>query len=259
MVRLLMIGDVVGKHGRKAVSAVLPSLKHDLNIDYVTANGENAAGGFGITKDTANELLKAGVDGFTSGNHIWDKPDIVPYLEERSLPIARPLNYPTTSPGSGYIILGNLLIVSLLGRTFMPPIDCPFEAMDDLLSKDIAKDKTVVVDFHAEATSEKGALGWHLDGRVAAVVGTHTHVGTVDTHVLPNGTAFVTDLGMTGAIHSVIGSAPEDVLYRFITLRPRRLNVVTNGPARFNSVLIEINESSGLADSITRIDKEISF
>ena len=131
--------------------------------------------------------------------------------------------------------------------------------MDDLLSKDIAKDKTVVVDFHAEATSEKGALGWHLDGRVAAVVGTHTHVGTVDTQVLPRGTAFVTDLGMTGAIHSVIGSAPEDVLYRFITLRPRRLNVVTNGPARFNSVLIEINESSGLADSITRIDKEISF
>ena len=259
MVRLLMIGDVVGKHGRKAVSAVLPSIKNELEIDYVTANGENAAGGFGITKDTATELLKAGVDGFTSGNHIWDKPDIVPYLEENSLPIARPMNYPAAAPGSGYITLGDLVIVSLLGRTFMPPIDCPFESMDSLLSKEMVKDKMVVVDFHAEATSEKGALGWHLDGRVAAVVGTHTHVGTVDTQILPKGTAFVTDLGMTGASHSVIGSSPEDVLYRFLTLRPRRLNVVTSGPARFNSVLIDIDDSSGRANSIVRIDKEITF
>lgn len=259
MVRLLMIGDVVGKHGRKTVSAVLPSLKSEWEIDYVTANGENAAGGFGITFDTAKELLKAGVDGFTSGNHIWDKTDIVPYLQENSLPIARPLNYPSASPGYGYIILGNLLIVNLLGRTFMPPIDCPFESIDAFLSEDITKDKIVVVDFHAEATSEKGALGWHLDGRAAAVVGTHTHVGTIDTQILPKGTAFVTDLGMTGASHSVIGSSPEDVLYRFLTLRPRRLNVVTNGPARFNSVLIDIDDSSGRANSITRIDKEIAF
>lgn len=259
MVRLLMIGDVVGRHGRNTVSAVLPSLKGELAIDYVTANGENAAGGFGITKDTAKELIAAGVDGFTSGNHIWDKTDIVPYLQENSLPIARPLNYPSMSPGLGYIVLGNLLIVSLLGRTFMPPIDCPFEAMDELLSGDIAKGKIVVVDFHAEATSEKGALGWHLDGRVAAVVGTHTHVGTVDTQILPKGTAFVTDLGMTGPTHSIIGSSPDDVLYRFLTLRPRRLNVVTTGPARFNSVLIEINESSGFARSITRIDKELTI
>jgi len=259
MVRLLMIGDVVGKHGRKAVAAVLPSLRSEFGIDYVTANGENAAGGFGITKDTAQELLKAGVDGFTSGNHIWDKPDILPYLQDNSLPIARPLNYPSASPGSGYIVLGDLLIVSLLGRTFMPPIDCPFESMDSLLSESIVKDKIVVVDFHAEATSEKGALGWHLDGRVSAVVGTHTHVGTVDTQILPHGTAFVTDLGMTGATHSVIGSAPEDVLYRFLTLRPRRLNIVTTGPARINSVVIEINESSGIAESIIRIDKESTY
>ena len=251
--RILMIGDVIGKVGRRALAALLPTLRIDLKIDLAIANGENAAGGFGLTAETAQEMLESGVDVITSGNHIWDKDEIIPYMEEESL-VLRPLNYPPGTPGRGYINLGNALVVNLIGRVFVGNFDCPFMAIDRLLEKLHQHPPVVIVDFHAEATSEKGAMGWYVDGRVSAVVGTHTHVATADAHILPNGTAFVSDLGMVGPINSVIGSEPEDVLDRFLTQMPRKLRVA-KGPVRFNSVLIEVDDETGMAREIVRVDR----
>ena len=251
--RILMIGDVIGKAGRRALAALLPALRRDLKIDIAIANGENAAGGFGLTVQTAQEMLESGVDVITSGNHIWDKDEIIPYLEEESL-VLRPLNYPPETPGRGYINLGNALVVNLIGRVFVGNFDCPFRAIDRLLEKLPQLPPVVIVDFHAEATSEKGAMGWYVDGRVSAVVGTHTHVATADARVLPNGTAFVSDVGMVGPINSVIGSEPEEVLDRFLTQTPRKLRVA-KGPVRFNSVLIEVDDETGTAREIVRVDR----
>ena len=253
--RVLIIGDVVGKPGRKAVEAILPGLRKDLGIDLTVINGENAAGGFGITYDIAQDLFNNGEDVITSGNHIWDQRDIIPYLDEGT-PILRPLNYPPTVPGRGYIKVGNVVVVSLIGRVFVGNFDCPFRAMDSLIEELGEGRHTIIVDFHAEATSEKVAMGWYLDGRVTSVTGTHTHVGTVDTRILPNGTAYVSDVGMVGPVNSVIGSNTQDVLSRFLNQTPRRLNVA-DGPSRFNSVLIEVDEDSGNATSISRIDREV--
>ena len=194
-----MIGDVVGRPGRRAVSALLPGLRDEYGIDLVVANGENAAAGFGLTLDTAQDLFDAGVDAITSGNHIWDQKEIIPYLDTE-LAILRPLNYPSTTPGKGYVDVKGVLVVSLIGRVFVGNFDCPFRAMDALLEKMGESHKVVLVDFHAEATSEKIAMGWYLDGRVSALVGTHTHVGTVDTSLLLQGTAYVSDLGYGGAV-----------------------------------------------------------
>lgn len=253
--RILMIGDVVGRPGRQAIHHVLPQLRQEMDVDLVVANGENSAGGFGITPSTARELTEAGVDVITSGNHIWDQKEIVPLLDEEA-PILRPLNYPAAAPGRGALMSHGVLVVSLQGRTFMPvQIDDPFQAMDQLLSQLEEAPRAIVVDFHAEATSEKGALSWYLDGRVSAVVGTHTHVGTVDTRVLPKGTAFVSDLGMCGVIDSIIGDEPDAVLERFLTGIPVRLSV-GSGRSRFNSVLIETEEENRLARNIVRVDRE---
>ena len=251
--RILMIGDLVGRPGRQAVRKYLPGLRDEHGIDLVVANGENSAAGFGITPKVVKELLDAGVDVITSGNHIWDNKDMMPHMDDET-PVLRPLNYPKAAPGRGAVMANGVLVISLQGRTFMPvQIDDPFTAMDDLLARLTEKPRAIVVDFHAEATSEKGALGWHVDGRVSAVVGTHTHVATADARVLPKGTAFVTDLGMCGAIDSIIGSDPGPVLERFLTGVPVRLNV-GNGRSRFNSVLIETNDTTGLAVSIQRMD-----
>ena len=251
-----MIGDVVGKPGRRALEALLPELRRDLDIDLVTVNGENAAGGLGITPDTAEELLACGADVITSGNHIWDKKEIVPHLDS-SMPILRPLNYPPAAPGRGYLQLGDVLVVSLLGRVFVGTCDCPFRTMDQLLGDRSSIPKVVIVDMHAEATSEKEAMGWYLDGRVSVVAGTHTHVPTADARVLPKGTAYVSDLGMVGATRSVIGARIEDVLDRFLTQTPRHLRVATAGPVRFNSVFIDIDEETGRATEIVRVDREV--
>ena len=254
--RILMIGDIVGRPGRRAVRTLLPGLRAFHSIDLVVANAENASGGFGLTSETAQELLSQGVDVLTSGNHIWDQKEIVPHLEGE-LPVLRPLNYPPGAPGKGYLLRDDVLIVNLLGRTFMQAVDCPFRIMDRLLAELDPLPKMIVVDFHAEATSEEGAMGWYLDGRVSAVLGTHTHVGTVDARVLPQGTAFITDVGMVGTMNSVIGSNTEDVLFRFLTQQPRRLNVATGGPLRFNSVLVEVDSTTGTALSIQRVDQEV--
>ena len=252
--KILLIGDIIGKPGRKAASALVPDLRQQYGIDLVIANGENAAGGIGLTPATAEDLFGSGIDVITSGNHIWKHKEILPWLDG-GYPILRPLNFPPGVPGKGYLFINGVLVVNLLGRTFLSEVDCPFRAMDHLLADMDPKPNVTVIDFHAEATSEKNALGLYLDGRVSAVVGTHTHIGTIDTRVLPKGTAFITDIGMVGPRNSVIGDDVEGVIERFLTQMPHRLSV-GKGPVIFNSVLVEI-EGNGLAKNITRLDLEL--
>lgn len=252
--KALLIGDVIGKPGRKAVAAVVPDLRREHGIDLVVANGENASGGIGLTPASVEELLAAGVDVITSGNHIWKHREIIGCLE-RGLPVLRPLNYPPGVPGRGFLIRDGIMIVNLMGRVFMGELDCPFHTMDRLLETVTPKPAAILVDFHAEATSEKGALGMYLDGRVSAIVGTHTHVGTVDARILPKGTAFVSDIGMVGPRDSVIGDDAEAVINKFLTQMPRHFSV-GKGPVVFNSVLVEIG-AEGKAVSIRRMDAEV--
>ncbi|MFA4835806.1 MAG: TIGR00282 family metallophosphoesterase [Dehalococcoidia bacterium] len=253
--KALLIGDIIGKPGRRAVRELVPGLRRQHGIDMVIANGENAAGGIGLTPSTAEELLQSGVDVITSGNHIWKHREIIPYLDGR-YPILRPLNYPSNVPGKGYWIRGSVMVVSLMGRVFIGELDCPFKAIDRLLEEIDPKPRIILIDFHAEATSEKGALGLYLDGRVSAVAGTHTHIGTIDARILPKGTAFVSDIGMVGPRDSVIGDDPEGVIHKFLTQMPHRL-AVGRGSVTFNSVLVEIEEN-GRATRITRIDTEVA-
>jgi metallophosphoesterase (TIGR00282 family) len=254
--RILMIGDVIGQPGRRAVRQLVPQLREEFSIDLVIANGENTAGGFGITLDTAEELLQNGVDILTSGNHIWDQKEIIPHMGE-GLPLIRPANYPE-APGRGYLIQDGVMVLNLMGRVFMPTLDCPFRTANQVLdeAKTEGAPPVIIVDFHAEATSEKQGLGWYLDGRVSAVLGTHTHVGTVDARILPKGTAYLTDVGMTGPINSVIGSDTNAVLDRFLTGMPQRLPVA-GGPVMLNSVLMDIDPETGKALSIQRIDRMV--
>ena len=252
-----MIGDVVGKLGRRTVSAVLPAIRSDHAIDLVVANGENAAGGRGLTPRTAEELFQAGVNVITSGNHVWENREVYPLLQGDA-PIVRPLNYPEGAPGRGFLRQDGVTVINLMGRTFMGlQLDCPFRGADKALAE-AAEGRVVLVDMHAEATSEKIAMGHYLDGRVSAVVGTHTHIPTSDTRVLPKGTAYVTDLGMVGALHSVLGMEIEPVLQRFLTQLPNRFGPVDSGPAIFNSVLIRIDDQTGRARSIERLDREVA-
>ncbi|HJN87482.1 MAG: TIGR00282 family metallophosphoesterase [Dehalococcoidia bacterium] len=255
--RILMIGDVIGKPGRRALQKLVPLVRQECGIDMVIANAENTAGGFGLTLDTAYELLESGVDVLTSGNHIWDQREIIPHMDGE-IPLVRPANYPN-APGRGSLVWGDVMVVNLIGRVFLPPLDCPFRTADQLLNESEAAGgpRVIIVDFHAEATSEKQALGWYLDGRVSAVVGTHTHVGTVDTKILPQGTAYVTDVGMTGPADSVIGSDPSAVLERFLSGLPQRLTVA-RGPVLMNSVLLDIDVETGKAQSIERLDRMVS-
>ncbi len=255
--KILAIGDIIGKPGRRGVKEILPALKLGLGVDLVIANGENAAGGKGLTPETAEELFSYGIDAITSGNHIWAQSEIVPMLEG-TVPVLRPLNYPPGVPGKGFTMVKGVMVVSLMGRTFINTIDCPFRAMDALLASLDKKPSHIIVDFHAEATSEKQAMGWYLDGKVSAVVGTHTHVGTVDTKILPGGTACVSDLGMVGPWQSIIGDDKDDVLKRFLTGLHDRLSVAKGSRVTFNSVLVT-TDSNGKAIAIERIDREAAI
>jgi len=250
-----MIGDIIGRPGRQAVKELLPDLRQQYGLSLVIANAENAAGGFGLTSTTAMELLDAGVDVLTSGNHIWAQQEIIPHLDG-GMPILRPLNYPPGVPGKGYIINNQAMVVNLMGRTFMGDVDCPFRAIDQLLTEVKPKPPVIIVDFHAEATSEKVAMGRYLDGRVSAVLGTHTHVETTDSQLLPHGTAYITDIGMTGPIDSVIGMETKTVIQRFLTGIPHRLSVA-KGKTMFNAVLVRVDEDNGRAISIDRIYREV--
>ncbi|MCJ7764177.1 MAG: TIGR00282 family metallophosphoesterase [Dehalococcoidales bacterium] len=253
---VLAIGDIIGSPGRRTVREILPGLRQQYGIDFVIANGENIAGGLGLTLNTAEELFDVGVDVITSGNHIWAQKEIIPYLDSE-MPILRPLNYPPGVPGRGYLVFGNrMVVVNLIGRTFIGNFDCPFRAMDELLAELKTKPAVIIIDFHAEATSEKMALGRYLDGRVSAVLGTHTHVGTIDSQLMPGGTAYVTDIGMTGPINSVIGDDTETVLSRFLSMIPHRL-AVGKGKVTFNAILVTVDEETGLATGIKRICREV--
>lgn len=254
---ILFVGDVVGRLGRRTLHALLPALKRETEAKLVVANGENAAGGRGLTLATADELLAAGVDVITSGNHVWEMREIYPILDSES-PILRPLNYPPGVPGRGLLIVHGVAFINLQGRTFMGvDADCPFRAADSALER-LQDVPVIIVDMHAEATSEKAALAWYLDGRVSAVIGTHTHVATADAHVLPKGTAFVTDAGMVGPRDSIIGVEVKPIIERFLTQLPTRFSPVEKGPAIFNSVLVDIDEATGRARSVVRIDREVS-
>ncbi|HLF79225.1 MAG TPA: TIGR00282 family metallophosphoesterase [Dehalococcoidia bacterium] len=252
--RILFIGDVVGSPGRKALSVMLPSLRRELSIDVIIANGENAAAGRGLTQRTAREMFNAGVDIISSGNHIWDQREIVEELDSDA-PIIRPANYPPGSPGRGIVRSKGLTVMNLQGRTFMANIDCPFRTADALL--DEQPEGPVVVDMHAEATSEKVAMGWYLDGRVAAVLGSHTHVPTADPRILPRGTAYITDAGMSGARDSVLGFEVSASHRLFLSGLPTRLPVEEKSTVvKLNSVLVDIDEHTHRARSIERVDRE---
>lgn len=254
--RILFVGDVVGRPGRKAVAAVLPRLRKQLAADVVVVNAENAAGGHGATPEVLEELRQAGADAFTMGNHTWRKRCIFKMLEEMPN-LVRPANYPEGTPGRGAMVVPlpdgrKLGVLNLMGRVYMEPIDCPFQRADRELM--LLRDETdlILVDMHAEATSEKMAMGWYLDGRCSAVVGTHTHVQTADEQVLPKGTAYITDVGMCGPSHSIIGTEVEPVLTRFTTCLPQTFNVA-KGPKHFCAVLIEVEDGTGKALSIERV------
>jgi 2',3'-cyclic-nucleotide 2'-phosphodiesterase len=255
--RVFFIGDVFGKPGRKALFEKLQGFVQAQRIDFCIANVENAAGGFGLTPQIADEFFQAEIDVLTSGNHIWDKRAILPYMAQQPR-LLRPHNYPPAAPGTGLFVGHSrcgvqVAVLCLQGRVYMPPLDCPFAVGEAAVEEVRRQTKVVLVDFHAEATSEKQAFAWYMDGRVSAVVGTHTHVQTADERILPRGTAYITDLGMTGPYDSVIGSVPDIALERFLKQMPARLEPATGNP-RLCGVVIEIEESTGLAVSISRIN-----
>jgi len=255
-----MIGDVIGKPGRLAVTQRLPGLRRERGIDFVTANGENLAGGMGLTASIAEALLESGVDVITSGNHIWDKREIYPELDANER-ILRPLNYGENAvPGRGWGEFHAedgtpVAVINAQGRTYMQPIDNPFTALDALLDQaSVPLPPVRIVDFHCEITSEKNAFGLHLDGRVSAVCGTHTHVPTADERILPKGTAYVSDIGMTGPLYSIIGFDPATVLPRFLNALPTRFEV-GDGPVTFTGIEIEIDRQTGKATAVRRLSE----
>lgn len=256
-VNILFIGDIVGKPGRQAVSRELHRLVDRYNVDVVIANGENASGGFGITAETAKELFACGIHLFTSGNHIWDKKEALEYLKSE-VRIIRPANYPEGAPGKGSTIVVSpggkkIGVINLEGRVFMNSLECPFRSADREIAILSEQTNVILVDFHAEATSEKVSLGWYLDGRVSAVIGTHTHVQTADERVLTSGTAYITDAGMTGAFDSVIGVRKDEPIHKFLTQLPAKFEVAKKD-LRLNGVVLTIDESSGKALSIERVN-----
>ena len=261
LLRCMVIGDIIGKPGRQAVGHALPDMRAELDLDMVIANGENVAAGAGLTPSLAEELLGVGIDVITSGNHIWDKREVYEYLDS-GRPVLRPLNYPDEAPGRGWLVHelpdgDHVAVVNVMGRVFMNQLDSPFEAMDALLDGAAEPLPPVrIVDFHCEITSEKNAMGWFLDGRVSGVVGSHTHVPTADARLLPKGTAYISDIGMTGPRDSIIGFSLETVLPRFLTHLPTRFQVAS-GPVSFNAVVLTVQRATGRAVAIEQVQRLI--
>lgn len=252
---IMVIGDIVGKPGRAIVRALLPRLQREHDISFTIANAENAAGGRGITREVKDELLGAGIDAITMGNHIWDNKNIFSFIDDEPR-LIRPVNYPGDCPGQGYHVYDagfnkKVAVINASGRIYLPPMDCPFQAVNYIL-EDLGKTVDyIIVDFHAEATSEKQAFGYYFDGRVTAVLGTHTHVQTADEKIMPEGTAYITDLGMTGPIHSILGMEKEPIIEKFLNARPARFDVAT-GPAQLQGVTLALDESSNQVLGIKR-------
>jgi hypothetical protein len=256
MIRILFVGDLVGHEGLKLCTDFLPLLKRDIKYDFCIVNGENSDAGKGLTADQAKKLLAAGVNVITSGNHIWQK-DGISVLNNPLLKTIRPANYPDSTPGKGYLIENfkntRIAVLNLQGRSFLPPIDCPFRAGKELVQKLKQETSVIFVDFHAEASAEKQALGWHLDGKVSAVIGTHTHVQTADERLLHKGTAYITDAGMTGPFDSVIGMDIQTAITRFETQLPKYFKLA-NQNFKLNGVVIDVNEATGKSINIKRIN-----
>ncbi len=254
---ILIIGDIIGKPGRHAVHNCMERVKKDYTIDFTVANGENIAGGTGIQPDSFKGLLDTGVDVVTSGNHIWSKKEVKEIIG-RDARLLRPHNYPSDAPGSGLGIFDckgtPVAVLNLMGRTFINiPLDCPFKTADRALSEIQGKAKVIIVDMHGEATSEKRAMGWHLNGRVSSVTGSHTHIMTADEEILPGGTAYLTDIGMSGSPNSVIGMKQPQVLQRFITGMPARFEVSEELPYLFQAAVVSVDKETGKATKIERI------
>lgn len=259
---IMMIGDICGRPGRYAAAQCIPLLKQEYHVDLIIANGENSAGGVGITSSVLEELLKMNIDMITTGNHIWDKKEVFNFIDQDH-PLIRPANYPPGTPGKGYHILQikdrKIGIINLAGRTFMPPMDCPFRVADQILSeiKDICD--IIIIDFHAEATSEKLALAWYLDGKVSCIAGTHTHIQTADERILPQGTAYISDLGMVGSWNSILGMDKEPVIKKFLTGLPAKFNVAADHDAIFCAIILQIDMDSNKVNHIIRIQKHVAF
>ncbi len=253
--RILFIGDIMGRPGRKAIPRALPSIREEFGVfDFIIANGENSAAGFGLTESVLKELFSMGIDILTSGNHVWDKKEILPLLDSEKR-ILRPANHPEGTPGRGFETFeknGKILsVIALQGRTFMPPLDCPFRAADKLIER--SKTPCIFVDFHAEASSEKKALAYWLDGKISALAGTHTHVQTSDEQVLPGGTAFISDVGMTGGHGGIIGMTAESVMPKFLYGTPTKFEICDTD-VRFQAVVIDIDDETGRGMDIRRIN-----
>ena len=258
MLTVLFLGDVVGEPGRNAVIARLPELKEKHGLDFIVVNGENAAGGRGITGKITIDLLRAGVSVVTTGDHVWDQKDILTFIETEPR-LLRPLNYPPGAPGNGWIVLetskAKIGVINVQCRTFMQPIlENPFRAMEETVARVRGETSNIIVDVHGETTSEKIAMGRFLDGKVSAVIGTHTHVQTADEQILPGGTAFLCDAGMCGPVNSVLGRAVEPIMNRFVSNMPASFPVAA-GEVRLHGALVQIDEKSGRATRITRVDE----
>ena len=258
--KILFAGDIVGSPGREAIKKLLPGLKKEFSLDFVIANAENASGGSGITQKVAIELFAAGVDVLTSGDHIWKKSEIFELINQEEK-ILRPLNYPSGAPGRGAAVFKSksgvkVGVINVNGRVFMEALDCPFKAAFKAAEELAKETKIIIVDIHAEATSEKVALGWYLNGKVSAVLGTHTHIQTADEKILPKGTAYISDVGMTGPYDSVIGRRVEDVLTRFLSSIPVKFEVA-EGNIQLHGALVEVDEATGKANSILRVQKKL--
>lgn len=253
---ILFIGDIVGRPGRDALATYLPNLKDHYKVDLTIVNGENAAHGKGITKKIYYQLLEWGADIVTLGNHTWDKKEIFDFIDDEN-DLIRPANFPAGTPGKGIIFKKinqtNVAVINLQGRTFMNPIDDPFQLANQLIDEAKKKAKIIFVDFHAEATSEKQAMGWYLDGKISAIVGTHTHIQTSDERILPKGTAYITDVGMTGPYDSVLGVEKEAVIRKFVTGLPVRFEIPETNRTVLSGVVIQVNDDTGKANSIKRI------
>jgi metallophosphoesterase (TIGR00282 family) len=252
---ILFVGDVVGSSGRQMIQDYVPKLKKKYSPTVTIINGENAAGGRGITEKIYRSFLEVGAQAVTLGNHAWDNREIFEFIDNAKY-LVRPANFPEGTPGKGLIFLNcngiEVAIINLQGRTFLPPLDCPFKKVDDLIAQAKKRTSIIFIDFHAEATSEKQALGWYVDGRATAVVGTHTHVQTADNRILPNGTAYITDVGMTGPYDGILGMERGAVLKKFLTALPVRFEVA-EGRTQLSAVLIDVNPSTGKASRIERI------